>query len=698
MFDIKEEAKKLLSQMTLEEKASQMLHCSPAIKRLNIPAYNWWNEALHGVARAGTATVFPQAIALAAAFDTEMLYKAADIISTEGRAKYHAFSDSGDRDIYKGLTFWSPNINIFRDPRWGRGHETYGEDPYLTSQMGAAFIKGLQGGDRNSLKTAACAKHFAVHSGPESQRHSFNAVVDDYDLWNTYLAAFETAVTEAGVEGVMGAYNRTNGEPCCGSKTLLTDILRGKWGFDGYVPSDCWAVKDFHEAHMVTATAVDSAALAVSNGCDVNCGTMFGYVLSAVSEGKLTEEQIDAAVLHLITCRMRLGMLGAPEIKKYANIPYEAVDCKEHNEFNLEAARSGIVLLKNDGTLPLSFEKYKTIGVIGPNANSRRSLDGNYQGTASRYITTLEGITQAADENGARVIYSEGCHLYKDRTNWLSLSDDRMSEAVITAKHSDIIILCMGLDSDLEGEEGDAGNEFSSGDKLNLDLPGRQQALLEAVKKAAGEKPVILVLMSGSALSVTWADKNLNGIVQAFYPGSRGGTAIADILFGKVSPSGKLPVTFYNSTEDLPDFCDYSMENRTYRYFKGDVLYPFGFGLTYSEFSVDDFSLSGDKKAVSVTVTNKGSISASEVIQIYAENSELKELRSLVGFSKVRLSAGETSAIIIPLSKNAFSRYDKNGDLIIINGTYKLSAGFCQPDDRSVGLYGVKPLEITVSL
>ncbi len=696
MNNYKEQAKELISKMTLEEKISQMLHGSPEIERLGIPSYNWWSEALHGVARAGTATVFPQAIGLAATFDTELLNEIAVAISDEGRAKYHAFQEEDDHDIYKGLTFWSPNINIFRDPRWGRGHETYGEDPYLTAELGVTFIKGLQGDKEDQLKVAACAKHFAVHSGPEAVRHEFNAECNDYDLWNTYLPAFEASIYEANVEGFMGAYNRTNGEPCCGSKRLLKDILRDKWGFDGYVTSDCWAIKDFHEFHHVTATPVDSVALAINHGCDVNCGNMYGYALNAVKEGKLTEETIDKALQNLIVTRMRLGILGDNPNPEYTSIPYSVVDCQKHKELNLKAAQNSLVMLKNDGALPLNAEKIKKIGVIGPNADSRRALEGNYQGTASRYLTVLDAVNIAADENNMEVIYSEGSHLYKDKVGGLALSNDRLTEARIIAKESDAIIVCLGLDADLEGEEGDTGNEFASGDKINLDLPGRQQLLLEEVVKAANGKPVILVIISGSALAVSWADKNVNGVIQAFYPGAVGGKAITDVLFGKVSPTGKLPLTFYRSTDDLPDFKDYNMDNRTYRYFKGEALYPFGFGLSYSKFSLSDVKLSKD--TCTVTVKNEGKMDAGEVLQVYASSSKLKEIRSLIGFKKINLKAGESATVSIKLNKNAFSRYDSNGDAAEIKGEYQIFVGFTQPDARSTELYGQKPLTTTITI
>lgn len=696
MFDSKKEAAALVSQMTLEEKISQMLHGASAVKRLGIPSYNWWNEALHGVARAGVATMFPQAVALAATFCEELLYQVADVISTEGRAKYDAFQEEGDHDIFKGLTYWSPNINIFRDPRWGRGHETYGEDPYLTARLGVAFIRGLQGPDRDRLKVAACAKHYAVHSGPESERHEFDAVCDDYDLWNTYLPAFEAAVIEGQVESVMGAYNRTLGAPCCGSKLLLKDILRDKWKFDGHVVSDCWAIRDFHEHHMVTNTPEESVTLAVKNGCDVNCGNMFGYCLQAVKAGMLSEAQIDTAVTRLFVSRMRLGLLGAPEATEYQDIPYEAVDCDEHRAFNLNVARQTLVLLKNDGALPLDATKIKTIGVVGPNADSRLSLEGNYQGTASHHITVLGGVQALCEERDIRVLYAEGCHLYQDRNSMLAMADDRIAEARTVARRADAVIVCLGLTADLEGEESHQSNQFSGGDKTSLDLPGRQQYLLEQVVEAAGDKPVILVLISGSALAVGWADAHVNGIFQVFYPGACGGQAVAEAIFGHFSPSGKLPVTFYRGTDDLPDFRDYSMENRTYRYFRGEALYPFGYGLGYSRFALGDATAT--RKYVSATVRNTGDMPAHEVIQVYVRSPGQKEIRSLAGMKRVFLTPGESAKIRIPLNPNAFSRYDVKGDPAEIPGRHTLHVGFSQPDERSVELYGQEPVELEITI
>ncbi|MFY9506301.1 MAG: glycoside hydrolase family 3 N-terminal domain-containing protein, partial [Caldicoprobacterales bacterium] len=529
-LSFEERAKDLVSRMTLEEKTSQMLHSSAAIPRLGIPSYNWWGEALHGIARAGVATMFPQAIAMAATFCEDLILKTADIISTEGRAKFHEFQRKGDHGIYKGLTFWSPNINIFRDPRWGRGHETYGEDPYLTGRLGVAFIKGLQGDHPKYLKAAACAKHYAVHSGPEAERHSFNAIANQKDMWETYLPAFKECVQEADVEAVMGAYNRTNGEPCCGSKTLLQDILRDKWGFKGHVVSDCWAIKDFHEFHHVTSTAPESVALALNNGCDVNCGNMYYNLLIAYEEGLVTEEAIDRAVTRLMITRMKLGLFDSEESVPYASIPYELNDCKEHKEFALEMSKKSIVLLKNeDKILPVDKNTLKSIAVIGPNADSRAALIGNYFGTASEYVTVLEGIREAVNED-TRIYYAEGCPIYNEKASVLGEKYDRFAEAISAAERSDLVVMCLGLDADLEGEEGDTGNEFASGDKPNLDLPGLQQELLERIHKTG--KPIILVLLSGSALAVNWADENIPAIIQGWYPGSQGGRAIASLIFG----------------------------------------------------------------------------------------------------------------------------------------------------------------------
>lgn len=705
-LSFEERAKDLVSRMTLEEKTSQMLHSSAAIPRLGIPSYNWWGEALHGIARAGVATMFPQAIAMAATFCEDLILKTADIISTEGRAKFHEFQRKGDHGIYKGLTFWSPNINIFRDPRWGRGHETYGEDPYLTGRLGVAFIKGLQGEHPKYLKAAACAKHYAVHSGPEAERHSFNAIANQKDMWETYLPAFKECVQEADVEAVMGAYNRTNGEPCCGSKTLLQDILRDKWGFKGHVVSDCWAIKDFHEFHHVTSTAPESVALALNNGCDVNCGNMYYNLLIAYEEGLVTEEAIDRAVTRLMITRMKLGLFDSEESVPYASIPYELNDCKEHKEFALEMSKKSIVLLKNeDKILPIDKNTLKSIAVIGPNADSRAALIGNYFGTASEYVTVLEGIREAINED-TRIYYAEGCPIYNEKASVLGEKYDRFAEAISAAERSDLVVMCLGLDADLEGEEGDTGNEFASGDKPNLDLPGLQQELLERIHKTG--KPIILVLLSGSALAVNWADENIPAIIQGWYPGSQGGRAIASLIFGDYSPSGRLPVTFYRSTEELPDFRDYSMENRTYRYMKQEALYPFGYGLSYSKFEYSNLSLDqtnidlGQDVNVSVVVKNVGNYEADEVVQLYLKDVEASVRVpnwELKGVKRISLKPGEEVKLDFTVAARQMALIDNDGRCVLEPGLFELFVGGSQPDSRSEKLTGQKVLkaEFTVS-
>lgn len=681
-------AEALVARMILEEKASQLKYDAPAIDRLGIPAYNWWNEALHGVARAGTATVFPQAIGLAAMFDEDFQERIADVIATEGRAKYNFQSKLGDRDIYKGLTFWSPNINIFRDPRWGRGHETYGEDPYLTARLGVRFVKGLQGKGKY-LKAAACAKHFAAHSGPEAGRHAFDAKVTKKDMAETYLPAFKALVREAEVEAVMGAYNRVNGEPACGSRTLLKDILRGEWGFEGHVVSDCWAISDFHMYHHVTDTAPESAALAMNNGCDLNCGNTYLHLLQAFKDGLVTEDQITESAVRLFTTRYLLGLF-AGDCEHDAIDPMDC-DTDAHDTLALEAARRCMVLLKNDGVLPLSADTLGTVAVIGPNADNRTCLEGNYCGTASRPVTFLEGIRRALDGK-ARVLYSQGCHLYKDATSGLAQKGDRLSEAVWMAEQADVTVLCVGLDATLEGEEGDTGNEFSSGDKRDLELPASQRALLEAVL-AAG-KPVVTVAAAGSALRV----EDGNAVLFAWYPGQAGGTALAELLFGKASPSGKLPVTFYRDARDLPDFEDYSMENRTYRYFTGEPLYPFGYGLSYTRFVYEDAAY--DAGTLQVTVTNAGDRDAAEIVQVYIrpEGSKLAPPNaSLCAFARVPLEAGESKRVAFAIRPEAFYTVDAEGRTARDARAYTLYVGGSQPDARSRALLGKAPLSLTVS-
>jgi len=701
-------AQELVSQMTLEEKASQLKHDAPAIPRLNVPAYNWWNEGLHGVARAGVATSFPQAIGMAAAFDTELMGQVGQVIGVEGRAKYNAYSAQEDRDIYKGLTFWSPNVNIFRDPRWGRGHETYGEDPYLTGELGKAFVEGLQG-DGEVMQAAACAKHFAVHSGPEAVRHKFDAKATKKDMWETYLPAFEKLVKEAGVEAVMGAYNRTNGEPCCGSKTLMQDILRGEWDFQGHFVSDCWAIRDFHEHHMVTDTAEESAAMALKAGCDVNCGNTYLHMVKAYQDGLVTEEEITLAAERLFTTRFLLGLFDETE---YDQIGYDKIECKEHLALADRATAEGVVLLKNNGILPLKKEQLKTIGVVGPNANSRAALVGNYHGTSSRYITVLEGIQDVVGDD-VRVYYSEGCHLFKDKTESLGRRHDRVTEAVSVAQNSDVVILCVGLDETLEGEEGDTGNSYASGDKVDLLLPQTQRELVEAVLKVG--KPTIVLNMTGSAMDLRVEQEQADAVMQLWYPGARGGKVVAQLLFGELSPSGKLPVTFYKNTEDLPAFEDYSMKGRTYRYIETEPLYPFGYGLTYGDVEVSAVSCCGSPAVnggeitmdspeafrLHVKLTNRGQEGTGEVVQVYIRAEDAPDATpaaKLCGFARTWVPAEGEASVTVPIGAEAFTVVNEEGERLVEGKTFTVSVGLGQPDARTRALTGKDCITFIVKL
>lgn len=717
-MDFEQRARELVSRMTLEERASLLRFDSLPVERLNVPRYHWWNEALHGVARAGTATVFPQAIGLAAMFDEEGLKEIADIIATEARAKYNQFVKEEDRDIYKGLTMWSPNVNIFRDPRWGRGQETYGEDPYLTSRLGVAYIKGLQG-DGKYLKAAACAKHFAVHSGPEELRHEFNAEVSQKDLWETYLPAFEACVTEAKVEGVMGAYNRTNGEVCCASKTLMKDILRDKWKFDGYYTSDCWAIKDLHEYHGITNSPVESAAVALKAGCDINCGNTYLLVMQAYQKGLVTEEDITEAAVHAIRTRMRLGQFD--DDCEYDQIPYDVVGCRAHREAAIRAAEKSMVLLKNDGILPLGKDT-KKLAVIGPNADSRWPLFANYQGTPPRYMTVLEGIETVAVDT--RIHYAEGCHIFNERIRREALPDDRISEAVIAAKEAGLAVVCVGLDKRYEGEQPDEGNREAGGesDKSSLALPNSQLRLLKAV--IATGVDVIVVNMTGSAIDMKWLDEtpNVRAILQSWYPGGEGGLAVARVLFGEINPSGKLPITFYRSTAELPPITDYAMKGRTYRYMESPALYPFGYGLSYTKYKYSDLSVEADASApsesartisrqsgcaedelidlgsgaiVTVTVENTGSMDGEEIVQLYIKDLESEyEVRNhrLAAFARVALKAGEKKTVTLKLKEKAFQIVDNDGVRRKDGNRFMICVGGSQPDECSAELLGQRPL------
>lgn len=687
-------ARELVDRMTVSEAASQLIYNAPAIERLGVPAYNWWNETLHGVARAGTATVFPQAIAMAATFDEDLVEREAEVCAVEGRAKYNAAKASGDGDIYKGLTFWSPNINIFRDPRWGRGHETLGEDPYLTSRLGVRFVKGLQG-DGPVMKAAACAKHFAVHSGPESLRHSFNAVADEKDLAETYLPAFK-ALVDAGVEAVMGAYNRTNGQPCCANDYLMKEKLRGEWGFKGHYVSDCWAVRDFHENHKVTSSPEESAALALNTGCDLNCGCTYDFVMKAYEEGLISETVIRESAVRLFTTRYMLGIMGPCE---YDSIPITEVESREHLEVALRAARESCVLLKNDGILPLKEPEIKTLAVIGPNADSRIALKGNYYGTSSRHVTVLQGI-QAELEGKARVLFSEGCDICRDRVENLAQPNDRISEAVAMAKASDAVVLVVGLDETLEGEEGDEGNSYKSGDKNDLLLPQCQRELVDKVLEVG--RPTVIVLLAGSSVDLGSAADRAGAVLLGWYPGVMGGKALAEILFGKVSPSGKLPVTFYHQSDLylMPEFKDYGMKGRTYRYLGFRPLYPFGYGLTYSKVGLCDASWKRTEGGIEVRVTaeNTGKVFTEDVVQVYAQNegsANAPDNPRLVAFGRVSLDAGQKAEVKLTVSDDSLLVVNGKG-VHVMEGKVVLYVGTCQPDAYSRMLSGTDVIRMEV--
>jgi beta-glucosidase len=664
----------LVSRMTLEEKVLQMQNAAPAIERLGVPAYDWWNEALHGVARAGYATVFPQAIGLAATWDTKLMHEVADVISTEARAKHHEFVRNNQHARYQGLTFWSPNINIFRDPRWGRGQETYGEDPYLTARLGVEFVKGLQGNDPRYFKVIATPKHYAVHSGPEPERHGFDAKAMERDLRETYLPAFRATIVEGKAYSVMCAYNRTNDEPCCANKKLMTDILRGEWGFNGYVVSDCGAIRDIWEGHKFVKTEVEASALAVRAGTDLTCGKEYASLIQAVKQGLITEAEIDTALKRLMTARFRLGMFDPPEMVQYARIPFSQNDTPEHRGLALQSARESIVLLKNaNRTLPLRKD-LKSIAVIGPNADVPEVLWGNYNGRPSRLITPLAGIKNAVSAN-TKVVYAPGSTLAGES------SQAMIDEAVKAAREADASILVLGLSARLEGEEMKVEVPgFRGGDRTDISLPQPQEALLKAV--VATGKPVVVVLLSGSALAVNWANENASAILEAWYPGGEGGTAIADVLFGDYNPAGRLPVTFYKSVDQLPPFTDYSMQGRTYRYFKGEPLYPFGFGLSYTKFAYSNLRVKsvkiGEPVKVTVDVTNAGERDGDEVVQLYLTDvaaSAPVPIKTLVGFERISLRPRKKRTVTFTITPRQMSLIDNNDKRVIEPGEFVIGAG-----------------------
>jgi len=814
----------LVSRMTLEEKVSQMVNSAPAIDRLGVPEYDWWNECLHGVARAGKATVFPQAIGLAASWDTGLMNRIAVAISDEARAKHHDFLRKGKRGMYQGLTFWSPNINIFRDPRWGRGMETYGEDPCLAGKLAVEFIRGLQGDDPHYLKVVATSKHFAVHSGPEPNRHTFNAIADERDLWETYLPHFRMSIEDGGAYSVMGAYNRYMGEACCASERLLKDILRKEWGFDGYVVSDCGAIFDIYKNHRIVDTSPEAAAVAVKAGCDLNCGTVYKNLVEAVNLGLITEEQIYISVKRLFTARFRLGMFDDPEKVPYAQIPYEIIDCEKHRELALEAARKSIVLLKNENNILPLDKNNGTIAVIGPNADDVEILLGNYNGNPVNPVTPLLGIREKVSKN-TRILHSQGCELaenfpsfevipaavfftgsgdtkstglkveyfdnrdftgqpvltrieenidanwwdgapvdafdddnfgvrwtgvlvppvtgtyalgangytgfridfdgerllsfdsiyhpstvyeevhleagksyeinveYYDRQGdahmkmlWSVPGRDYKTEALQAAQQADVVVMVMGLSPRLEGEEMKVQVEgFEGGDRLDIGLPGVQEDLIQAVHNLG--KPVVLVILNGSALAVNWAAEHVPTIVEAWYPGQAAGTAIADVLFGDYNPAGRLPVTFYTSVAQLPPFEDYAMKGKTYRYFDGEPLFPFGYGLSYTTFSYSELRLPetvkpGVEVPVSVTVHNTGDTAGEEVVQLYISDSEASApvpVRSLKGFRRISLEPGEQQTVEFTLSPEHLSLINNDFKRVIEPGVFEVAVGGKQP-------------------
>lgn len=684
-----EEINALISEMTLEEKVSLMLHESMAVDRLGIPEYNWWNEGLHGIGRAGNATVFPQTIGLAATFDTDLAEKEYSAISDEARAKYNEAIKAGNRSQYKGLTFWTPNINIFRDPRWGRGQETFGEDPILTSKMGVAAVKGLQGGDPENLKTAACAKHFAVHSGPESTRHTANVKPSKKDFWETYMPAFK-ALVDNNVESVMGAYQRLYDEPCNGSKYLLVDILRNKWGFKGHVVSDCWAVKDFHENHKVTKTPAESAALAINNTCDLNCGCTYHAAIDAVRQGLLSEEKINESLYRLLMTRFKLGMFDSPEKSKWGNLGNNDVDSKEHRELARKVAQDSIVLLKNDNNLLPLNDEAKKIMIIGPTASNINALLGNYYGLNSRLVTILEGIIGKIETRPKiNIDYHPGVGMYSDskQRGW----------TLGMCESADVVIACFGLDCMMEGEEGDSV-ETTKGDRDSIELPEHQLSYLRGIRDRG--TPVVLVLTAGCP--VAFPRDIADAIIYAWYPGEEGGNAVADIIFGDVSPSGHLPVTLPASTSDLPDFEDYSMKNRTYRYIEKEPLYPFGFGLSYTKFEFSNLLAKKDKNInVEVTVENKGKICSQEVVQLYISKknpSENDPICSLKDFTKITLSPGESKILCFELPETAFETITEEGESQIIPGEYIITISDSSPSELSLKLGATKPISTSIIL
>ncbi len=693
----KKKAKEITSQMTPYEKLSQLLYNSPAIERLGIKEYNWWNEAAHGVARAGIATVFPQAIGMAATFNPDLIKRVADTVSIEARAKYNKSVEFEDFDIYKGLTFWTPNINIFRDPRWGRGQETFGECPFLTTQMGSAYIKGLQG-DGDFLKSAACAKHFAVHSGPEALRHSFNAKVGMKDLWETYLPAFENAV-QKGVIGVMGAYNRTNGEPCCAHSYLMEEVLQNKWGFDGYFVSDCGAITDINKHHHFTETMKEAAAISLKKGCHLNCGGAYTHLVEAYEEDLITDEDIDRAVEKLYFVRALLGEFE--ENRPFKEISYDRLDCKEHKELNLETAKQALVMLKNQNNfLPISDGEYKKIAVIGPNANSITALEGNYNGHASEYFTIADGMRKTFQKTQIRV--AEGSQIWKERINNGDGFFNLLSEGLAAASEADLTVLCLGLDRNIEGEELNLDDDYARrGDRNSLCLPKTQIRLAEAICDIT--ENLVVIVLSGSSVDLgKKVNAHAKAIIHGWYPGAVGGLAVAKLINGEFSPSGRLPLTFYKQDNNLPDFTNYNMDGRTYRYLKEEPLYPFGFGLGFSKINYNKAQITfrdDEKIKIKVSLTNEGEFDTVEKIQVYAKFTDSRTSTpnyQLCGIKAIMLNRGETAEAEIEINNYWLKAVLENGERVTPDGQIELFVGGHQPDRLSEELSGSRCLKISV--
>jgi beta-glucosidase len=682
----------LIGKMTLEEKASQLINQARAIPRLQVPAYDWWSEALHGVARAGNATVFPEPIGLAATFDDPLIHEMAVVVGTEARAKHDQAVKAGRRDIYEGLDFWSPNINIFRDPRWGRGQETYGEDPFLTGRMGVAFITGMQGHDPKYFRVIATAKHFAVHSGPETTRHSVDVQVSKHDVQDTYLPAFRAAIIEGKAGSVMCAYNRVNGQPACASTFLLQDTLRGAWKFNGYVVSDCDAVVDIFQGHHFAKSQAEAAAVAIKTGMDNECADYITIVkdvhdyqpfIDAVKQGLLAESDIDVTLKRLFTARMRLGMFDPANMVPYANTPESEIDSAPHRALALKTAQESMVLLKNDGVLPLGSGAKKIL-VVGPLADSTEVLYGNYNGTPSHPVSVLEGIRKQFP--GTQVSFQPGTSFLSEKP----VAGDPLSAAVSAAQSADVVVAVVGITSKLEGEEMKVDVPgFHGGDRTSLNLPEEEGALLGALKGT--RKPLVVVLMNGSALAVNWANDHANAILEAWYSGEEGGTAIAQTLAGVNNPAGRLPVTFYKGIEQLPEFDDYAMKDRTYRYFAGQPLYPFGFGLSYSKFEYSNLKLSGaelkagDPLPVEVDVKNASDKTGDEVVQVYLSFPKVPgtPLRALRAFKRVHVEAGQSIHVQFTLQPRDLSYVNEAGDRLVGTGDYVITVGGGQPGTKA---------------